>query len=60
MSPFQALLLLWAVSATITAAILGRRKRRPWTGFLLGLILGWIGVIVIAVVPARRPALQAR
>ena len=51
MNPFQTLLLLvWEVGAVAVASIIGSRRGRPWTGFLLGLILGWIGVIVIALI----------
>lgn len=52
MNPGQTLILLiWALGGIIAATIAGRRKGRPWTGFVLGLLLGWIGVIVIAVTP---------
>lgn len=58
MNPFEALILLiWVAAAAVTATLIGRRKGRPWTGFLLGLLLGWIGVIVIAV---TRPAHEAQ
>jgi predicted membrane channel-forming protein YqfA (hemolysin III family) len=51
-SPLQTLILLiWVVAATVVATIIGNRKGRPWTGFILGLLLGWIGVIIIAVTP---------
>lgn len=52
MNPGQALILLvWVVAATVVATIIGNRKGRPWTGFTLGLLLGWIGVVIIAVTP---------
>ena len=58
MNPFEALILLiWVAAAAVTAALIGRRKGRPWTGLLLGLLLGWIGVIAIAV---TRPAQTRR
>ncbi len=61
MSPFQVLILLiWVAAAAVTATAIGRRKGRPWAGFLLGLLLGWIGVIVIAVIPPTHDALVAR
>jgi hypothetical protein len=57
MTPFQVLvLLIWALPAIAAAAVIGRRKGRPWTGFLLGLLLGWIGVIIIAVTSPARAA----
>jgi len=52
MNPGQTLILLvWALGGIIAATLTGRRKGRPWTGFILGLLLGWIGVVVIAVTP---------
>jgi hypothetical protein len=52
MNPGQTLILLiWALGGIIAATLVGRRKGRPWTGFVLGLLLGWIGVAVIAVTP---------
>ena len=51
-SPFKTLILLiWVLGAIIAAILTGRRKGRPWTGFVLGLILGWVGVAVIACIP---------
>lgn len=61
MSPGQTLILLiWALGGIIAATIAGSRKGRPWTGFLLGLFLGWIGVVVIAVTPPTRARLVQR
>lgn len=55
MNPLQTLIvLIWVVAAAVAAAIVGNRKGRPWTGFLLGLLLGWIGVVIIAVTPPTR------
>ena len=55
MNPAQTLILLiWVVAAAVTSTIIGSRKGRPWTGFLLGLLLGWIGVIIIAVTSSTR------
>ncbi len=49
MNPAQTLILLiWELGAIAAASIIGGRKGRRWTGFLLGLVLGWIGVIIIA------------
>jgi hypothetical protein len=51
-SPLKTLILLiWVLGAVVAASIIGNRKGRPWTGFILGLLLGWIGVIIIAVTP---------
>jgi MFS family permease len=46
------ILLIWVVGAIFAAGAIGNRKGRPGTGFLLGLFLGWIGVIIIALTPA--------
>jgi hypothetical protein len=52
MTPLAALILLvYALTAIFAASAIGNRKGRPGTGFLLGLLLGWIGVIIIAVIP---------
>lgn len=58
MSPFQTLvILILVVPPVIAATIIGRRKGRPWAGFLLGLFLSWIGVILIAVTSPTYDAL---
>jgi hypothetical protein len=43
----EAFIIVWAV-ATIIATGIGGRKGRGGTGFLLGFLLGFIGVIIIA------------
>lgn len=59
MTPLE--FLIWAVTGIIVATAIGsRRKGRPLTGFLLGLILGWIGVIIIALIPPTRAKLVQR
>jgi hypothetical protein len=55
MTPLATLILLvLALTAIFTAGAIGNRKGRPLAGFLLGLLLGWIGVIIIAVLPPTR------
>ena len=45
-------LIIEAVTGVIAAVAIGNRaKGRPWAGLLLGLLLGWIGVIIIALIP---------
>jgi hypothetical protein len=57
MTPIGALILLvWAVGGIFAAGAIGRRKGRPWAGFLLGLVLGWIGVVIIALIPPTHDA----
>ena len=58
MSPLvTVILLVWVVGAIFAAGTIGNRKGRPGTGFLLGLFLGWIGVVIIAVTPPTREML---
>lgn len=52
--------LIWTVTAVIVAVLIGSRKGRPLTSFLLGIFLGWIGVIIIALVPPTREKLVQR
>jgi MFS family permease len=55
MSPLvTVILLVWVVGAIFAAGTIGNRRGRPGTGFLLGLFLGWIGVIIIAFIPPTR------
>lgn len=61
MSPLATvILLIWVVGAIFAAGAIGNRRGRPGTGFLLGLFLGWIGVIVIACIPPTREMLVLR
>jgi uncharacterized membrane protein YeaQ/YmgE (transglycosylase-associated protein family) len=44
--------IVWCVIATAVATWIGFSvKGRPLTGFLLGILLGWIGVLVTALLP---------
>ena len=61
MTPWQALILLiWTGTAIFAADIIGGRKGRRGTGFLLGLFLGWLGVAIIACTPPTRDMLVRR
>lgn len=43
---------IWVVIATAVASWIGYSvKGRSLTGFLLGIFLGWVGVLIIAVLP---------
>jgi hypothetical protein len=44
------------VSALACAAIFSNRGRNPWGGALLGVLLGFIGILVAALVFRRRTA----
>ena len=47
-----AVFIVWVVVATAVASYIGFSvKGRPLTGFLLGIFLGWLGVIIIALLP---------
>jgi hypothetical protein len=54
MTPWQTLVLLivW-VPPVVAGVLIGRRRGRPWLGAVLGAVLWWLGVLVIALVPAR-------
>lgn len=54
-----ALIIIW-VLALVVATIVGGRKGRRGAGFLLGLLLSWIGVIIIAVMPPTHDMLVLR
>ena len=43
------IIVIW-LSATVVSTIIGSQKGKPWIGFVLGLLLSWIGVIIIAVI----------
>lgn len=55
---FSTLALLAAVVFGFLGAMIGRAKGRPGTGAVLGFLLGIIGLIVIALLPARRYVVQ--
>ena len=61
-SPFQTfiLLIVWILAVIVAARIGSRRKGRPNLGLVLGLLLGWIGVIIIAVWPPTHDMLVLR
>ncbi len=44
-------IIIW-LSATIVSTIIGSQKGKTGTGFVLGLLLSWVGVIIIAVIKA--------
>jgi hypothetical protein len=44
------------ISALACAAIFRNRARNPWGGALLGVLLGFIGILVAALLFRRRPA----
>jgi hypothetical protein len=51
----ELLILIWLV-AIVAAVAIGNSKGRPaLDSFMFGLVLGWIGVILIAILPAPAP-----
>jgi hypothetical protein len=42
------------VFPTMLAYHKGVERGRPGTGLFLGLLLGWFGVLIVAVIPPRR------
>lgn len=61
MDPGQALIvLIWEVTAVVAAVFISDRKGRKWAGWLLAVVLGWIGVIILAFVPPTREKLVQR
>lgn len=43
---------IWCVAATAAGSWIGWRvKGRPLTGFLLGIVGGWLGVLVMLLLP---------
>ena len=52
MTPWHVLLwLIYIALATLISVRLGHRKGRTGLGWAMGLILGWIGVVVMLCVP---------
>jgi len=53
------ILALWAFIGALVGAAIGTKKNRPEAGFLLGLFLGPIGWLLLAVGPDLRPKAPA-
>lgn len=49
------LLLVFWLLAILVATKIGMNKGRPVDGFVLGLLFGWIGVLLILVFSSRNP-----
>jgi hypothetical protein len=49
-----ALVLFW-IAAIVVAGLIGSSKNKAGTGVALGLLLGWIGVIIAACLSADPP-----
>lgn len=54
------IIISWMLAAIAAARIGSRRKGRPNLGLILGLLLSWIGVIIIAVWPPTHDMLVLR
>lgn len=48
-------LLIWILSMYFGWRIAGRKGYSPWLGLVLGFVLSLIGLLVVAVLPRRRP-----
>jgi hypothetical protein len=54
MTPWHTLLVLIVeIPALILTVRMGNRKGRPVLGWLLGLVLSWVGLLVMALIPER-------
>jgi len=42
------IIVVWVLASIIVGTLVGSRKGRGGTGFVLALLLGWIGVIITA------------
>ena len=54
------IIISWILAVIVAARIGSRLKGRPNLGIILGLLLSWIGVIIIAVVPPTHDMLVLR
>ena len=52
------IVVLWLIPWALANSI-GKAKGRGGQGWILGMFLGWVGVIVIALLPALDPAANA-
>lgn len=48
------ILAIYLLTGAFAAEVLARRKGRADSGVGIGLLLGWIGVIIIALIPPTR------
>jgi len=53
------LILFWVFFGCLASFVAKRRGRNPITWFFLGLFLGILGVLLVIVLPSRRPKLVA-
>ena len=54
------IIIAWVVAAIVAARIGSRVKGRPTLGLILGLLLSWVGVVIIAVWPPSHDMLVLR
>jgi ABC-type Na+ efflux pump permease subunit len=54
------IIISWILAAIVAARIGSRVKGRPTLGLLLGVLLSWIGVLIIAVWPPSHDMLVLR
>ena len=61
MTPLAVLILaIYLLTGAFAAEAIARRKGRAGGGFAIGLLLGWIGVLIIALIPPTHDALVQR
>ena len=48
-------LVIWIASMYFARKIAIRKGRSPWLGLVLGLLLSWIGLLIVALLPRKGP-----
>lgn len=48
------IIILWVVAATVVGGLIGKHKGFTGGGIALGLVFGWLGVLIAACIPATQ------